>query len=78
MTSVIKCRHLHTWLLPYETIEWCYTCGAFRTLAHSRENIVYPTSGWARPTGNEENPWEKWDKARTAYLRRYRRGSLGG
>ena len=75
----VRCRHRDSWLLLGGDLEWCYRCGAFRTLAHAEGNIVYPTSGWAKPVGpTGKNPWDKWDEARLTYQLRSRRESPSG
>jgi hypothetical protein len=56
------CRHSGTWLIADGFYEWCYQCGAFRTMEKFGPNGVAPNSAWAIPVGKDVNPWDDWRK----------------
>lgn len=61
-----RCRHRDSWLIAGGAYEWCYRCGAFRTLtaASDGSNSVSSSSAWCYPVGPYgENPWDTWKKA---------------
>jgi hypothetical protein len=41
-------------------IEWCWNCGAFRSLARLKGNTSQPSSAWAKPTRGDKNPYDRW------------------
>lgn len=58
-----RCKHeRNSWLIASGYYEWCYVCGAIRTMEKmDKVNGVYPTSKWCKPTGDKENnPYDKW------------------
>ena len=58
-----RCRHeRHSWLIADGYYEWCFVCGAFRSMKQvSGENAVTPSSKWCKPTGDKNNnPFNKW------------------
>jgi hypothetical protein len=61
-----RCRHeRNSWIICYGEVEWCYACGAIRTLVSvDGTNQLRASSTWARPTGNSnKNPFTTWRKA---------------
>lgn len=56
-----KCRHeRNSWLIANGYYEWCFVCGALRTMRMTPDACV-PTSKWCKPTGDRKNnPWEEW------------------
>lgn len=55
-----KCRHYGAWLMADGHIEWCYHCGAVRTLRVISPCASVPAITWVRPTGpGGKNPYEK-------------------
>lgn len=76
--KLARCRHRDTWLVAGGSYEWCYNCGAFRTTRETGPAQVTPSSPWCRPTGPAgENPWARWDRRRTAYQARKKKGTDG-
>jgi hypothetical protein len=69
-----RCRHRNLWLIAGGSYEWCYQCGAIRTLRESGINQLMPSSPWCSPTGKDgENPWSAWNDRRTKYRNRKRK-----
>jgi hypothetical protein len=69
----MPCRHRESWLIAGGAYEWCYQCGALRTMFESGIAQVTPTSPWCRPTGPKGvNPWSAWNVKRTTYQLRKR------
>lgn len=57
-TAEQRCRHYGTWIISGGTAEWCYHCGAYRSLERLHGNTSTPLTQWVRPTGiGGENPW---------------------
>lgn len=68
-----RCRHRESWLIASGNYEWCYQCGAIRTMRETGIAQVSPLSPWCKPTGPRgDNPWAKWDERRTRYQERKR------
>ena len=65
-----RCRHSGTWLIGGGFYEWCYECGAFRTMAKTGAASLSPDSPWAYPKGPGPNPWDDWLRRREAYRKR--------
>lgn len=63
-----RCRHYGSWLIAGGNYEWCYQCGALRTMRETGIAQVSPTSQWQRPVGPDaDNPWQAFDRKRTVY-----------
>lgn len=60
-----RCRHSGSWLLFGGRAEWCWQCGAYRSLGHGPvPNSCAPVSDWAYPQGRDgENPWSKFQRS---------------
>ena len=70
----MNCRHRNSWLIAGGAYDWCYQCGALRTMFESGIAQVSPTSPWCVPTGPKgENPWFKWDAKRKRYQEKRKR-----
>jgi hypothetical protein len=70
-TQGVRCRHRQSWLLGGAMYEWCYECGAFRSLRPLRGNAVAADSPWCCPSGRDgANPWKKWEARRATYRKR--------
>ena len=62
-----RCRHYKAWVAGL--MEWCYECGAFRSLV-LRDGNLCADSTWCRPVGkNGEDPWYGWVSASRAMKR---------
>ena len=49
-------RHRHernSWMLAGGAVEWCYQCGAWRSLkpVNGRSNVLMAATKWQRPSG---------------------------
>jgi hypothetical protein len=67
------CRHRKSWLIADASYEWCYECGAFRTMEPTGLATVSPNSPWACPNGGiGDNPWFKWKIKADAWRARRR------
>lgn len=53
MTAEKRHRHRKTWLVAGGYCEWCYECGAIRSMRKvvGTSNEVAPASGWTKPSG---------------------------
>jgi hypothetical protein len=64
MTSE-RCRHSRSWILGSGHYEWCFECGAFRSLRQVSGHESVAASLWCKPVGRGgDNPYSKL-RART-------------
>lgn len=61
----LPCKHSKTWLIAGGRIEWCYQCGAFRTLNELISGGSVVCSAWCSPS--TDNPWDAWRKRTKAW-----------
>jgi hypothetical protein len=53
-----RCRHRASWFIANGHYEWCYRCGALRSLDQVTESAFVPTTQWQRPVGpTRPNPF---------------------
>lgn len=71
MKQKIRCRHNGSWIIGGGTYEWCYECGAFRSLVEAGIAQITVTSPWCYPQGiGAENPWKAWHDSKASYRKR--------